>query len=166
VLRARRFSEAKRADIYFHISKASSVLSMMLSMDDSSDRSEENDNWSTRLQDWLATSRSDDPWNGVGREDMLSAHSDRFRSATGGGASAPPEKIWSSAPSTKQSPRLQDWLTADASKDTYAAGKNNKVLKERQSALYTEIDEILTAFQMNRAMLDLMDQGTDSESPE
>jgi hypothetical protein len=135
----------------------------MLTMDDSSDRSEEN-NWSIRLQDWLATSRSDDPWNGIGREDMLAAHSDGFRSATGGGASTLPEKIWPSAPSTKHSPRLQDWLVADASKDPYAVGKNNKVLKERQSALYAEIDEILTAFQMNRAMLDLMDQGTESES--
>jgi hypothetical protein len=166
VLRARRVSEAKRADIYLHISKASSVSSMMLSMDDSSDRSEQNNTWSIRLQDWLATSRSDDPWNDVGREDMMAAHSDGFRSASGGGAPGLPEKIWSSAPSTKQSPRLQDWLAADASKDTYAAGKNNKVLKERQSALYAEIDEILTAFQMNRAMLALMDQGTNSESSE
>ena len=149
------------------LSKASPVSSMKSMTDTLTDSSGEDNGMSARLQDWLASPRSDEPRNGIPDESAPGADEDTTSAAISNSATVFPVKTSLSASNTKTSPRLEDWLAAGISKDVYIAGKPKRALNEGRSALYAEIDEILTAFQMNRPMFaSAIHQGTQSESSE
>jgi hypothetical protein len=68
--------------------------------------------------------------------------------------------------SSGTSTNLQAWFRSSRSEDPYKAGQCKRALKERQSALYAKVDEILTAYQTSSPLStsvpdsgDTVDQG-------
>jgi hypothetical protein len=118
------------------------------------------------LQHWLACSKSDDPWHGIPGGSALSEQRDNWSTGIGITFGFSVEAPLNTS-HRNTSPRLQDWLAADNSMDSYTVGKDKKDLNGRRSALYAEVDEILTAFQMNRPMISSVSHdGAESECTE
>jgi hypothetical protein len=125
---------------------------MVFSDGASSVRSNETPERSPRLQAWLDSPRSQDPYTGI--QGKIEVNEGRRNGCEEDKDDLPGIHLDASGvdSSSGTSTNLQAWFRSSRSEDPYMAGQCKRALNERQSALYAKVDEILTAYQTSSVL--------------